>query len=189
LSQSRLVLRDTVVESAQLRVTLEPGPNVTTAAGPMLFAHVDAPGSIVLYASTGSPPGPAGARAITATMASASTQLALDSSPIGAALKAAPPGTVVALKPDFSEVLGYLAPQWIWQDVSLAVIRDSTRRRAVLIPLAGKDQQALTPDIYRLYFKMDRARWSTTGPPDTANHYQPDPTGHFHAEATLSLSL
>jgi len=66
--------------------------------------------------------------------------------------------------------------------IAVRVIQDGSARRALIVPMSNAVvPQSLAPGHYRLTLAMDRARWSTTAPPDDLSHYRDT--------ATLTLEL
>jgi hypothetical protein len=69
---------------------------------------------------------------------------------------------------------------WHYEDVALRIVQDGAARHALIIPMSD----ALAPTSlgggqYRLTLTLDRARWSTTAPPDDVNRYHDSASAVF----------
>ena len=86
-------------------------------------------------------------------------------------------GIKIAVDPGRGLIVDWYFPWWEWRDVTLAVLQDETALRALLVPVdTAGSAIGLTSSTYEIRFKIDRARWTTTDPPDADNPYQDEST-------------
>lgn len=92
-----------------------------------------------------------------------------------AALAGVTPGRAIAILPGISALGGQglvPVPDFIYLPVALHVLQSGSGRQALVVPMANAAAPLLlAPGTYRLTLTINRARWSTTAPPDANNHY------------------
>lgn len=92
---------------------------------------------------------------------------------VSAELESLPEGTIVAVTADFKRVLSkFNAASYTYVPVDVRVLQDGQGRRALILPFSGGSPLGLKSGTYRITLVIDRARWSTTDPPDDTNRYR-----------------
>jgi hypothetical protein len=86
--------------------------------------------------------------------------------------------TVLLASEDLRRLFGVWPPHPTEVDVAIPVeiLQSGDARRALVIPLSGQNATPLSPDTYRLSFRLVRKRWETTDPVDALNTYDDSAT-------------
>jgi hypothetical protein len=176
-----MTIADATVHPSGLRVTLEPATS-PIAERSLIFAVVEAPNQLRLYAGTQVQLAPGQSAVLDAVPVDDVAVLDAARSPIlGNQIQSLPIGTVVGLTPDLKAMIALNDVLYQWEDIDVTVVQDESRTRAILIPQSGGAPFALPNDRYRFTLNLARDRYSTTSAADAISRYS--------ASADLLLDL
>jgi hypothetical protein len=86
-------------------------------------------------------------------------------------IQSAPAGSVFVLDGKLERILDCYRYHYVYYDIDVKVLQDSTAHRALIIPVSGSNHRKLQSGFYRLTFSLTRKRWTTTDPADDINQY------------------